>query len=315
MNFARVVCLGWIACFAVLPTGCESQTDGSFSAPKVLSDVPGQTAFRSLSAAQDTVCGLRLLDSRPVCWGATWGINPPNEAFTELSVGGSSACGLRSDGTVSCWGNPKSSTLKTLDFGSLQVASITATSGDGACARLSNGTVRCWGQLFSESQNVTTDITLMSDAKWGPVASAHAICALRTDSSVTCYYDAPGRPAPPSALGAETLAATAAGSGMCSLLNGHAECWGEYASQSAVPALQQFKQLALTRIGVFGLRDDGTLAHWGLASDGDERIPSGESFSSVTGAAGFVCGLRASGVPVCWGGGQLGQADVPAALQ
>jgi hypothetical protein len=193
---------------------------------------------------------------------------------------------------------------------------MTATSGSGACALLSNGIVHCWGRLFGNTQTVTSDDAIMGDIKSGLVASRHAICAIRTDDSVGCYYDNGGRPHPPSGLESAMLSASPSGVGMCSLLGGAATCWSEYQSQATIPAAQTFTQLALTSAGTLGLHDDGTLAYWGQATAADNRIPAGERFSSVTGAAGLVCGLRESdGTAVCWGGGQFGQADVPAALQ
>ena len=52
--------------------------------------------------------GLRS-DGSVTCWGDNWAgqATPPGGSFTQVSAGGGHSCGLRSDGSVICWGiNP-----------------------------------------------------------------------------------------------------------------------------------------------------------------------------------------------------------------
>ena len=40
-----------------------------------------------------------------VCWGCgLYGLDPPAGSFSQVSAGGEHTCGLKSDGTVACWG-------------------------------------------------------------------------------------------------------------------------------------------------------------------------------------------------------------------
>jgi len=56
-----------------------------------------------MSAGLVETCGLRL-DGSATCWGYVAPAPPPG-AFTQISVGWIHVCGLRPDGSVVCWGD------------------------------------------------------------------------------------------------------------------------------------------------------------------------------------------------------------------
>ena len=118
--------------------------------------------FSSISAGYAYVCGLRT-DGSPFCW---WPVDverlwdrsrsyeqifddrgqteaPEGDLFAAISSGGLHACGLRTDGSVACWGSN--------DRG--QVAPpkgtfIAISSGyDFTCGLREDGTVACWGSI------------------------------------------------------------------------------------------------------------------------------------------------------------------------
>ena len=66
----------------------------------------GEPRYTQISAVGDHTCGLRT-DGSVVCWGADdYGQlrAPADERFTAVAAGGVHTCGLRTDGTTVCWG-------------------------------------------------------------------------------------------------------------------------------------------------------------------------------------------------------------------
>ena len=73
--------------------------------------VTGQTiydaptgSFKAVSAGSHHSCGLRT-DGTIACWGEnTWGqVDAPAGTFTVIAAGWQHSCGLRTDGTIRCW--------------------------------------------------------------------------------------------------------------------------------------------------------------------------------------------------------------------
>ena len=62
-------------------------------------------SFDSVSAGSHHTCGVRSNGS-VACWG--WNesgqATPPAGSFVSVSAGGGHTCGVRSDGSVACWG-------------------------------------------------------------------------------------------------------------------------------------------------------------------------------------------------------------------
>ena len=154
-------------------------------------DAPAGT-FKTIAAGTSHACGLRT-DDTVTCWGenSSGQADAPAGTFKTVTVGGESyenpetsivhyvghSCGLRSDGTMTCWGDDSygeadgpAGTFKT-------VAAATA----GTCGLRSDGTITCWG----------ADWTGLVDAPAGTfkdvvVGASHA-CGLRNDGTITCW--------------------------------------------------------------------------------------------------------------------------------
>ena len=80
-------------------------------ASTVLPARPGAEAnpdatFSQVSAGGAHTCGVKT-DGTLACWG--WNkygrATPPAGSFSQVSAGGAYTCGLKTDGTVACWGN------------------------------------------------------------------------------------------------------------------------------------------------------------------------------------------------------------------
>lgn len=138
---------------------------------------------------------------------------PPSGAsfatgFVDLSVGYRSACGVKANGAVRCWGYNQvgelGSTVATYTNGTVPIAGVSnATSVSvgflHACARLSTGQVKCWGsngsgQLGNKTDvNSPTPVTVLLQ-NGSPLTSVLKVsaakegtCALLENETVTCW--------------------------------------------------------------------------------------------------------------------------------
>ena len=86
--------------------------------------------------------------------GASIATAPAGTVAGSVDAGGGHTCGVRTNGTVACWGRNDRHQLADgtadpsdrpkLVFGLIGAEQL-AVSADGACARLKGGEVRCWG--------------------------------------------------------------------------------------------------------------------------------------------------------------------------
>ena len=62
--------------------------------------------FTSVTAGGLHSCGIRT-DNTVTCWGNNGAgqADAPSGAFTSVTAGSSHSCGIRTDNTVTCWGN------------------------------------------------------------------------------------------------------------------------------------------------------------------------------------------------------------------
>ena len=101
--------------------------------------------FKQVDAGDDGfACGVRT-DGTIACWGDNrYGqTNAPTGTFSEVSAGSSRACGVRTDGTIACWGSSSSgeTNAPTGTF-----SHVSAANGN-TCALTDDGTALCWGAL------------------------------------------------------------------------------------------------------------------------------------------------------------------------
>ena len=87
-------------------------------------------------------CGVRT-DGTVVCWGADADgqATPPQGTFTQVSAGGFHTCGVQTQGTVACWGNDEIGQATPPGGTFTQVSA----GNSHTCGVQTDGAVACWG--------------------------------------------------------------------------------------------------------------------------------------------------------------------------
>jgi hypothetical protein len=154
-------------------------------------------AYRQFSVSAKHLCAVGL-DGRISCWGSNKDgeSTPPTGTFTQVAVGGRFdfrrpigsfttirdeclySCGLRSDGTVTCWGCGTCGQTAAPPGRFQQIAAR----WHNACGVRDNGSVECWGL---NSPGVFDSVPPGEFVKVN-VGLFHA-CAIRKDGTIACW--------------------------------------------------------------------------------------------------------------------------------
>ncbi len=143
-----------------------------------LTPPPGQ--FTALSVGGAHSCGLRT-DGTIACWGDNdmGELFAPSGQFTAVSSGAFHSCGLRVDGIIECWGEAASFQWE-IPPGQF----VDVTSGSlHSCGLRVDGTVACWPELMARAPT-TGDFIYIS------AGGAGQTCGVHSDTTVECWPDA-----------------------------------------------------------------------------------------------------------------------------
>ncbi len=258
-----------------------------------------------VSAGDMHTCGVKT-DGTLACWGAnTVGqASPPAGTFSQVSAGGGFTCGVRTDGTLACWGVNNFGQTSPLPAGTFsQVSAGTFHT----CAVKTDGTLACWGH--NGNGQASPPAGTFSQVS----AGGFHTCGLRTDGTVACWgwYDDYGPPTAP----AGTFSQVSAGYGhTCGVkTDGTLACWGDDTYHQTEAPGGTFSQVSAGWGHTCGVKTDGSLACWGDNSYGQlNNIPTG-TFSQVDAGGYHTCGVKTDGTLACWGWNAYPQATPPAA--
>jgi alpha-tubulin suppressor-like RCC1 family protein len=115
-------------------------------------------------------------------------VTPSGETFSALAAGSYHACGLRRDGTATCWGNDEHGQLAT------PASAFTAlAAGYGfSCGLLASGDVECWGERPSAkgTEQIWVPMAAFSGGNFVTIgAGAFHACGIDSAGKVTCWGD------------------------------------------------------------------------------------------------------------------------------
>ena len=249
--------------------------------------------------------------------GTAAGSRPAEEALTLsageiVAAGRNHSCGVRADGTVTCWGSNKhlvyhDSQPRWIADGKLDAPSgrfLSMTVGSShSCGVRVDRTIACWGSDSNGQLNAPSGQFLSMTAGF-----SHS-CSVRVDQSVVCWgsnYN--GQSNAPSGQ----FLSVAAGSGhSCGVrVDGTVTCWGSgesfvyhdgelvWRADGRLDAPSgQFSYLAAGPSHTCGVHVDQSLTCWGQG--GVSNVPA-EEFLSVAGGNSHTCGVLLDRTLVCW---------------
>ena len=206
--------------------------------------------------------------------------------FIAVSAGYDHACAIRENGALECWGFTNGEQIDTPE-GSFTAVSVGFRHN---CAIHDTGDLECWGS------NISWLITVPRGSYRTISAGFEHTCAIAETFA-----------------GTNTVADT-----------GEIECWGNnsrrrqlYADPSDASAAWpgRYRAVSAAREGTCAVRDTGEIQCRGSVTGGqvggefrnisnDLIILAGPpegSFTAVSAAHGYTCGLRESGAIACWG--------------
>ena len=272
--------------------------------------------FIQVSAGFHHTCGIKAV-GRAVCWGTdTWpqeggllypelvGLylgqaTPPTENFQQISAGDIHTCGIKTDGSIACWGlnrdgqaTPPPERFRQVDAG-----------GFHTCGIKTDSSVACWGNdEYGQVRSTAGSFRQVS-------AGVSHTCGVKTNDSIACWgLNQDGQSRSPDGNFRQV---SAGGGHACGVkTNDSVACWGLNYDGQATPPDGSFQQVSAGGFHTCGIKADGSLACWGYDEYGQARPPTG-SFQQVAAGAFHTCGLKTDGSVVCWGSDGEGEATPP----
>ena len=253
---------------------------------------PPDGRFKAISAGTFHTCGLRE-NGKAVCWGSNEDnmSTPPEGRFIAISAAGlmhvsergeelledkyknGITCGLRSNGTVHCWGSLKWNGIGSVNSDALDLDGTFKQISTGftyVCGLREDGSVSCSGSHPPPSGTFKA-ITAGSFHKCGLKENGEAVCKEGWEDD---YSFARG----------EKLIALSARGGWDSVKDAHV-----YRNDQKI-----YRQKNRT---ICGIREDGTPVCAGVYGFSEDD----NTYKSISTGVEHACALRVDGVVKCWG--------------
>ena len=289
---------------------------------------PPAEGYTEITAGAGHTCAIRKSDQGVECWGddSSNQSSPPPDAFSSISAAEDFTCGIRTDGSLICWGD-------TAPLAPIAPYPQVAAGGAHTCEILSTGALECWTSNPSPGMPPIGTYTQLDS---GPGYS----CAIDGSGGLVCWGSTPGMGVP-SGLATQV---TTGGAGICTIEpDADADCASlgsgpgpieQYSLNSGdlfntfacwiddtldvdcggfvqpTPPNGEFVKVKAGYQNVCGLRTDGTISCWGTLPSG--QSPPAGVFIDVAVGSKHACGLRPSGLVECWGDGTGGATAAPA---
>jgi alpha-tubulin suppressor-like RCC1 family protein len=272
---------------------------------------------------------------------AAWPDAPPGiPTWTAVAAGDHDTCGIRTDGTLWCWGWNQTGQLGNGTVASAsrpqQIGTATwraiSTSHDHTCAIQTDGSLWCWGnnatgQLgdgTTGSQLVPEHIGAATD--WDVISCGYAgfTCAIATTGALRCWGNDFNGELGDGALAMQQLAPEQIGSATdwmtvgagyydaCATTTaGALWCWGiqPFATTTTPVAITTGEPVARLGVGAQTECSVGTAGNVdceGFGETSGNVAPNG-AWASVSAGRGFQCATHTDATLWCWGVGSDGQ--------
>lgn len=254
-----------------------------------------------ITVGRDHSCGLKS-DGSIACWGCNVNgqHNAPEGSFVAIDSGMTHTCALDAAGAITCWGSNTGGSLNAPD----EIFSSFACGLNFCCGITTQATnnIRCWGS--NDFEQSTPPEGLFTQVSVGD--SRHA-CAVNAAGEMTCWgydYGQVGATNPLTApAGVYGEARVGHKFTMAFLADGTAVGWGADTSGQASPPDASFVDIRGGIVHSCGLRDDGSLICWGSNSLGRTDSPEGDSYTQIDVGQFHSCALANDGLGTCWGSG------------
>jgi hypothetical protein len=269
------------------------------------------------TACNDGVCGtcfkgahrcgaqqLRDVCSASVAWAAD------GSCVSRLVSGkGDISCGIKADGSFSCWGNFSHPSSPHIETQVSKVRLLAAGNIHECAVALDDNRLLCSGWNGYGQQNIPAGLDGSTITQL--VAGAHHTCALKNDGQLVCWGDNGGGRStpPPLPTGVTYTHVSTSYDDTCAVRSdGAMVCFGtEDSGQFQVPPLPANTRYVRGAAGfpfACALRSDNVIACWGDNSKGQlnaPAAPTGVTYTDVCAGQYFGCALRSDGAISCWG--------------
>ena len=270
----------WIDVSTSGSTACAIEEGGALtcwvSGVASLANVPTAGNWREVSVDQYYGCAISATDNQVTCWRFTNVFNlgqatPLPGAFRSISAGAVQTCGIRTNGTIGCWGGWANNPTAAIPAGNNWVS--VKSNYNRACALNTSNELICFGEQVSPQQVLGS-----APVRDFSLSSYLGVCALRPDNTIVCGNLNPTgfsddcTTAEWGTLPTGTFSAieSASNCGGCALrTDGTTSCWGGASTLGSLGITASFiSGNAFTGPSLCGIDAEGTLACVGRTSGG-----------------------------------------------
>lgn len=238
--------------------------------------------------------------------------SPPKGTFAKLSAGRDSTCAIRTDGSITCWGNENNPVVTSapLEYG-FETISV---GGSHACA-LKQKKLFCWGSndyeqiTPPEEDSEYSSVTCGTDHTCGILLNGYVVCWGQDGNKESSGY-------PPDVRFTQVSCGTGHSCGLT--IQRQVMCWGRNnEGQSTVPSKnfkseEYYSKVDAGHRHTCAVRDSARSADavicWGSNYAGESRARFRGEFVDVSSGAQHSCGLTSTGDIRCWGSNTYGQS-------
>lgn len=195
---------------------------------------------------------------------------PPSGTFRAVSAGSAHSCGVRTDGSITCWGNTALwEESKKLDVIAGPPSGIFRSISD-TCAVSIDGSIACWGLNHVGQAMPPAGAFRSIDSRIGH-------CGVKDDGFLACWGESVD--APPSgdatlrSLGPVRSVSASLGTACAVRNDGTLTCWGRGYSTGAIkPPAGTFRSVSMGEMHACAVKTDGFVHCWGR-SRWSENMP------------------------------------------